>query len=123
MCRKGLHALEGDNVGVHPVTGRRFCRDCRRLRERGTTCPKGHELSGSNVKITPTGQRRCVTCAAHRRLVNAKAKPAKRPVAVEVEPEPTVEIIPRGKAPSPFAGGLGPTGALYRHALRVRGRF
>lgn len=53
-------------------------------RRAATHCKHGHELSGSNLKITPEGHRSCRTCSRDRMRATRALLPKKpRPVAVQ----------------------------------------
>jgi len=131
MCRKGLHPLEGANVGVQASTGRPFCRACkaaykRARRAKAGKCPKGlHSFANpDNWYTTATGQKRCRPCFF-------KAKQAKIDTAEAAAAAATAAAAEAARVPprqrlrtlSPRGGGYGTeTDARYRLALHVRGR-
>jgi hypothetical protein len=42
MCGRG-HDMSGENVYVHAKTGKRQCRECRRIRRREASTRRKHE--------------------------------------------------------------------------------
>jgi hypothetical protein len=95
-CIRG-HPLEGENLAIDRK-GRRVCRACkaqaqraRRVEVRRTGpgiprpwarkshCLRGHPLSGDNLRIDPTGARRCRACAALRTRRARAARKVARP--------------------------------------------
>ena len=83
-CAHG-HELAGSNVYVHPVTKGRYCKVCKRDRQRKrhmekrgdlfgvrytpppkTHCHHGHEFTAENTYVRPDGYKECRKCRTKR---------------------------------------------------------
>jgi hypothetical protein len=137
LCRRGLHPMTGDNVGVQRSTGRQFCKACRRDRRRRARqerakeraaepiCRKGHALTDDNLHTTAKGNRVCRACLdlanEGRRERRSRAKEIKR--IAELAPEAKAErpgfVVPPGGIRS-YGVGRGEAAARYRLAQMVR---
>ena len=73
-CVNPTHLEAGttaDNMRDRDTRGRHY-------NSQKTHCKRGHPLLGENLRVTPTGERRCITCIRARNHRNYEARKAKK---------------------------------------------
>jgi hypothetical protein len=64
----GCVAVDHLFLGTYAENNRDMAVKGRHANTKKTHCPKGHPYSGSNLRVKPSGRRRCLTCHSARNV-------------------------------------------------------